>query len=148
MKKLETHITIDAPPRVVWDVLTDLDQYAEWNPFVVEAQGNVTPGSRLQVRLQSPGGKASKFRPTVTTVEPERTFEWLGHLAFRGIFDGRHRFELEPSGSGTRFVQSEEFRGILVPLLSRTLDSKTRQGFEAMNAAIKDRSEAVMRNGG
>ena len=40
------------------------------------------------------------------------------------------------------FVQREEFRGLLVPLFSRSLDTDTRRGFEAMNQALKERAEA------
>jgi hypothetical protein len=100
-------------------------------------------GERLTNRLQPPGGKAMTFRPTVTAVEPNRTFEWLGRLGLPGIFDGRHRFELEATASGgTRLVHTEHFRGILVRFMRKSLDTKTLQGFELMNAALKTRAEA------
>jgi hypothetical protein len=55
--------------------------------------------------------------PHVTVVEPGRAFGWLGSLGIRHIFDGAHRFQLEPIDGGrrTRFVQSERFRGVLLP---------------------------------
>lgn len=139
---LHTSIDIDAPPEIVWEMLTDLDEYATWNPFVVSASGTVAVGERLTNRLQPPGGKAMTFRPTVTEVEPERTFEWLGHLGVRGLFDGRHRFELQATPTGTHLVHREDFSGILVRLMKRSLDSRTAAGFEAMNAALKARAEA------
>jgi hypothetical protein len=142
MKHLVTEITIDAPTDVVWDVLTDLAAYPEWNPFIVEVHGKPQLGTQLKNRLQPPGGKAMRFSPTVTAVDPDTKFEWLGRLGFRGVFDGRHIFELEATESGTRFVQREEFTGLLVPLFARSLDGKTKAGFEAMNRAIKERAEA------
>lgn len=142
MKKLQAEVTISAPPSVVWGILTDLDRYEEWNPFVVEAEGTVAVGSKLRLRIEPPGGKGARFRPTVTVVEPERSFEWLGRLGFPGLFDGRHRFTLEQVAGGTRFLQSEEFVGVMVPLFSRSLDAHTRPGFEAMNQAIKALAEA------
>jgi hypothetical protein len=143
MKKLEAEITIDAPPSVVWEILVDLDRYAEWNPFVVEAEGTVDVGSKLRLRLLPPGGRGTTFRPTVTIADPERDFEWLGHLGFAGVFDGRHHFHLEPLPNGTRFVQSEEFTGVMVPVFARSLDTNIRAGFEALNQAIKARAEAA-----
>ena len=140
---LHTTITIDAPPEVVWSVLTDLDAYADWNPFVVEARGQVEVGHRLTNRLQPPGGKAMTFKPTVTEVDPPRVFEWLGRLLLPGIFDGRHRFELHATETGgTRLDHSEDFRGILVRPMRSSLDTTTRDGFEALNRALKSRSEA------
>ena len=41
-------------------------------------------------------------------------------------------------------VQREEFRGVLVPFFWKSLDTHTRQGFEAMNAALKQRAEAAV----
>jgi hypothetical protein len=142
MEQLRTEIEIDARPAAVWAVLVDLERHAEWNPFLVQASGEVREGERLRVRLSPPGGRAITMRPRVTVADEARTFEWLGHLGVRGLFDGRHRFDLEPLGDGrTRLVQSETFTGLLVPLLARFLEAKTRAGFVAMNEALRARVE-------
>ena len=67
--------------------------------------------------------------------------EWWGHLGVRGLFDGRHRFELHAAGRGTRLVQSEIFTGVLVPLVARSLDRGTAAGFALMNSALKAHAE-------
>ncbi len=140
---LQTEIEIDAAPEAVWAVLTDLERYADWNPFVVSSSGTVAVGERLTNRIEPPEGRAATFRPTVTEVEEGRVFEWLGRLGMPGIFDGRHRFELHPlPGDRTRFVHSEQFRGLLVRPMRRSLDAGTMAGFEAMNEALKARVEA------
>jgi len=72
----------------------------------------------------------------------DAAFEWLGRLVLPGLFDGRHRFELVPDGDGTRLVHTERFTGLLVPLLKKSLDTKTIAGFRAMNTALKARAEA------
>ncbi|HXV94113.1 MAG TPA: SRPBCC domain-containing protein [Pseudonocardia sp.] len=144
MKTLETRIDIAAPPLAVWEVLTDLARYAEWNPFVLEASGEVAVGARLHVRIRPEGGRAMTFRPTVTAAEPGRRFAWLGRLwGVPGLFDGAHRFELEPIDGGTRLVHAEDFRGVLVPLVARSLETGSRAGFEAMNLALARRVEAL-----
>lgn len=140
---IRTEITIDAPVEVVWRHLTDLPRYQEWNPFIVEAAGEVAVGAKLTNRIQPPGGRAATFKPTVTEVEPHRSFEWLGRLGLPGIFDGRHRFELEAAvDGGTRLVHREQFSGLLVRVLRRSLDTKTLEGFEAMNEALRARAES------
>lgn len=146
--RLEATIDIDAPPEDVWRVLTDLDAYPEWNPFVVSAEGRVEVDERLVNRLEPPGGRPMTFKPTVTSVEPNRVFEWLGHLGFPGVFDGRHRFDLERTDAGTRLVHSEQFHGILVRPMRRSLDRSTLAGCEQMNRALKDRVEATTRESG
>lgn len=137
--EIRTEIDIDAPPDEVWSHLTDLAAYAGWNPFITKAVGTVEVGRRLSLRMQPAGGRAFTIRPTVTVASPGSAFEWLGHLGVPGIFDGRHRFELGPVPSGTHLVQREAFRGVLVRPLRRFLNTGTRAGFEAMNAALRER---------
>lgn len=142
--KITTGIDIEASPRAVWDVLTDLDRYSEWNPFITSASGRVAVGERLVNHIEPPGGRAMTFKPTVTVVDDARVFEWLGRVGIPGIFDGRHRFELTatPSG-GTRLAHSESFSGLLVRVMRRSLDNHTTPGFEAMNSALKTRAQAA-----
>ena len=141
--ELHTGIEIDAAPEAVWSVLIDLDRYSDWNPFIVSVDGRAKVGERLTNRLQPPGGRGVTFKPTVTVVEPYTTFEWLGRFGLPGIFDGRHRFELTPTASGgTHVNHAEQFDGILVRFLRTSLDTTTKAGFAAMNAALKARVEA------
>jgi hypothetical protein len=140
---LRTEIDIDATPATVWAILTDLDHYAEWNPFITSAKGTVAVGEKLVNRIEAPGGKAITFKPTVTVVESASTFEWLGRLVLPGVVDGRHRFELEatPTG-GTHLVHTEDFNGVLVRFIRKSLDNQTVAGFELMNVALKTRAES------
>jgi hypothetical protein len=143
MKELRTEVEIAAPPHRVWAVLSDFASHPEWNPFIRSIEGELREGARLSVRLGPPGGKVVTFRPIVLRAVENEELRWLGNLVLPGIFDGEHIFQLEPMDAGrrTRFVQREEFRGILVRLFSKFLDTDTRRGFEAMNEAIKERAE-------
>lgn len=144
MRTIRTTIDIDAAPEVAWQVLTDFDAHARWNPFMPHLAGEATVGTRLTVELAPPGRRPMTFRPTVTAVEPGRLLEWLGRLGLPGVFDGRHRFEIEPRPGGTtRFTQSETFRGLLVPLLWRSISGPTTAGFEQLDRAFADRCRAV-----
>ena len=144
---LHTEIEIDAAPEEVWTALTDLTGYRDWNPFITSSEGTVAVGERLTNRLEPPGGRAMTFKPTVTEVDEGRVFEWLGRLGFPGVFDGRHRFEVVPDGDGTRLIHREHFRGVLVPLMKKNLDTTTAAGFEAMNSALKEHVETRVQSG-
>jgi hypothetical protein len=143
---LRTEIDIAATPARIWDVLTDFAAFPRWNPFIRRVDGVLAPRVRLSVRIQPPGGRAMTFHPTVLRVEDERHLSWRGRTLLPGLFDGEHFFELEPAGPDrVRFVHGEVFRGLLVPLLAKTLRTTTRQGFEQMNAALKARAETLVR---
>src|SRR5690242_3329618 len=112
--EITTRININASVNHVWQVLTDFTHYAEWNPFITSITGSAQVGNKINVRLVLPGSKGMNMTPRVTVFNPNKEFRWLGHLLFKGIFDGEHRFELQDNGDGTTtFIQSEKFRGIL-----------------------------------
>ncbi len=141
-KQLRTHVDIHATPERVWQVLTDFAAYPQWNPFMTRASGSPRRGERLTIRLQPVGGRGMTFRPTVLEADPGRRLRWLGHLLVTGVFDGEHSFTIQPLGQGqVRLVQQEDYRGLLVPLLARSLDRRTLPAFERMNQALKRRAE-------
>lgn len=141
MKTIHVVTDIAAPVEIVWAQLTAVSEYPEWNPFITMFQGELVVGSRLEVRIVPPGGRAMTFRPTITEVEEGQRLVWLGRLGFPGVFDGRHSFHLEALGADrTRLTQAEGFSGFLVPLMGTVLE-RTRAGFEAMNEALRLRAE-------
>lgn len=145
-RQLQTDIEIKATPERVWEILTDFGAYPDWNPFMIQAAGQATVGSRLRVRMRPPGRRATTFRPKVLEAEPGRKLRWLGRLLLPGIFDGEHTFVIQPLGSGrVRLLQHEQFRGMLVPLLFGYLAEPTQAAFQQMNQALKDRAEQPSR---
>jgi hypothetical protein len=143
MKELHSEIEIDASAERVWGILTDFASYPQWNPFIRRISGELEVGERLEVRLEPPDGRGITLRPTVLSAEPNRLMRWLGHLFVPGLFDGEHSLLIQPvEENRVRFIQSEMFKGVLVPLLARSLDNNTLRGFEEMNGALKERVEA------
>lgn len=141
-KQLKTRILINASPEKVWQVLTNFNDYPNWNPFIKELTKEVKVGNIIRVKLQPEGQKGMVFKPKVLSFDVNKRFSWQGHLFMPGIFDGEHIFELLDNGNGsTTFIQSENFKGVLVPLFSKMLDGATKQGFEAMNQKLKERAE-------
>ena len=145
MKELHTEIEIQAPPERVWQLLTDFADFPQWNPFIRRISGEAKAGARLEVHIQPSGAKGMTFRPKVLRLEPNVELRWLGRLLIPGLFDGEHIFAIEPLGADkVRFVQREIFKGVLVPLFARQLDTDTRRGFEEMNQALKTRAEQIV----
>lgn len=140
MRSITTEIHIAASPERVWEILSDLSRWHEWNPFIREAEGEASVGSRLKLRMFPAGGKPMTFRPTVRAAEPARELRWLGRLVMPGVFDGEHAFQLEAADGGTRLTQAETFTGILVPLLASTF-TRTETSFGELNRALKARAE-------
>lgn len=143
MKELYTEIVIEASKDRIWRALTDFDQYAKWNPFIKSVVGKVAVGQVIQISLTPPGAKPMIFSPKVLTFESGSELRWIGRVLIPGIFDGEHSFKLIDLGQGkTKFIQRETFGGILVPFMQGMLDNNTKQGFMAMNEALKTLCES------
>ena len=141
MKQIETTIQISAPAAKVWHVLTDFERHPEWNPFITGIFGDKSVCGTLHINIHPPGGKGMSFAPKILAFTPGRELRWKGKLLLPGIFDGEHYFLLEAvSEQETRFIHGEKFSGILVALFGGMLE-KTKEGFEAMNAALKKECE-------
>ena len=146
---MHSQIEIEDFAERVWQVLTDFAAYPEWYPFIRRVNGRAEVDEQLVVRMRPSGTKGMTFRPTVVKAEPNRQLRWLGHLLVPGLFDGEHIFEIEELGRDrVLFIQREFFRGLLVPLLARSLDRDTQRGFEEMNRALRERAETTDQVGG
>ncbi len=144
---LTSQIDIDASPQRVWQVLTDLSAYTEWNPFIVRAEGRIEAGSRLTLRMQPVGGRATTVKPRVVEVVDGSVLRWRGTVGVRGLLDADHTFRLVAlGGGGTRLHQDEYFHGLLVRLARRSLHQRTLPAFDAMNEALKHRAEAAVKS--
>jgi hypothetical protein len=142
VRQIQTSIDIVASPTRVWSVLTDFPAYATWNPFITLIDGKPQPGARLRVTIAPPGRRPMTFRAVVLTATPRRELRWRGRLLVPGLFDGEHAFQLELLSTAVcRLHHTERFSGLLVGLMGGSLFDATREGFEAMNGALKRRAE-------
>jgi len=106
---IEREIHVDAPPRVVFEVVSSPDHIKHWWPD--DAHYDPTPGSSGEVVFGDPkaGGNVEAF--TVIDVRPPRTFSfrWT-HPAGEIAAEGNSllvTFDLSPSGAGTLLKMTE-----------------------------------------
>jgi hypothetical protein len=139
MKMVSATTWIDATPMKVWAILTDLIRYQDWNPLFPEAAGEIAVGRRIVLRTVPAGGRPMTIKPTITAAAAGTELCWTARLP--GILSGEHRFALSAANGGTLVVQSETFRGALVPFSGKTL-ARAETSFQALNRALKARAEA------
>ena len=139
-KNLETSIVIHASAQKIWNILTNFEKYPEWNPFVLSVSGEPAKGEKLKVNIQG-----MKLAPVVLVAEKETEFRWLGKFFIDGLFNGEHYFKLNENPDGTtKFTHGELFSGVLTGLFAKTLETKTKTGFQNMNLSLKKRAESVI----
>jgi hypothetical protein len=142
--RIATAVEIDAPPARVWEVLVDLPSYPQWNPFIVEAEGEVAEGETLSLQMALPGWKPMTIEPRLLVVEPGQELRWKGRLFLPGLFDGEHAFLLTPLEDGrTRVDHVEDFAGLLLPIAKGLIHAATVESFHALDAALAERAAAA-----
>ncbi|MFD1827930.1 MULTISPECIES: SRPBCC domain-containing protein [Mumia] len=107
---IEREIQIEAPPEVVFEVISQPEHVREW--WYAESDVQPTPGmSGELVWAEGDDPRAQVSAMTVLVVEPPRlfTFRWT-HPAGERAVDGNSllvTFELVPTGSGTLLKLTE-----------------------------------------
>ena len=106
MRTLHSEIGIGAPADVVWEVLTDLDGWQRWNPFM-SVSGRLAADAPLAVTLSAPGGKTIRVEPKVVKLDEGKEFRWRARQLL-GLISAEHGFRVVPEDVGRcRFEQGE-----------------------------------------
>ena len=139
MQEIHTEIEIDAPPETVWDGLTNVDSYGEWNPHITGVDGDLREGASLEITVDRIDSEPRTLTVRVSELDPPRRLQWIGTVGSRWVFRGTHTFELHAlDGGRTRFVNHEEATGVLVPFVT---SDEPQRDYERMNQALKQRIE-------
>lgn len=143
-KVAHTEVFIAAPPEAVWAVITNPAGYGEWNPILVQAEGEYRVGETMQYRMRDDNGKESDISSKVINVEPNRWLNQFGGM--RGVLTFDHNWRLEPADGGTRLIQHEEYRGIGVWFWDPSgTERQYAQANDALRALVEARGSSESR---
>lgn len=109
-KGVDAQLTIPAPPEEIWAVLMDGERYGEWNPVLVEVEGEFRQGADLTYQMMTESGEPAEVGAHVVLLDPERELNQAG--GYWGILTFDHHWILEPVEGGTRVTQHEDYEGI------------------------------------
>lgn len=139
-------VDIDAPVSVVWEVLTDLARYGEWNPFCIQAESTLALGAPVHMmcaNLWKPG----KFVPQVEYVcafEPEYRLSWeLRHTEEKPYAARRDQFVHAVGADKSRYLTTDAFLGATGPDVYKLVAPMVKAAFDATALAIKKRAETL-----
>lgn len=147
---LTAQIDIDAPVAKVWSLISDFTRMPEWSPQCrfMKPLGAVRPGTRT-INFNRRGRMFWPTSSVITEFTPDRK------LAFR-VSENRSvwSFELEPTATGTRVVESRHVADGKTTAVSAFLIGKfmggtpdfERELVEGMNASLA-RIKSAAENG-
>ena len=135
-------VEIDAPAERAWQVLTDFERYGEWNPFTTRVGTTLEIGAPVDMHVWL-GPLPVRQAARISAIEPPRLLAWGVTMGPRWLLVAHREQRLEELGdSRCRYVTSDAFNGLLVPLLVLLVGGFIRRGFDAMGAALKARAES------
>ena len=138
MKEFKASTTIQASPATIWNILTDATSYPNWDPNAERIEGKIAAGEKITAYTKLSPGRA--FPVTVTEFVPQKKMVWSGGMPL-GLFKGERFFTLTPQANGhVDFTVREEFTGLLLPLIGRTLPDMDT-AFAQFVAGLKEQAE-------
>ncbi|MFF2550244.1 SRPBCC family protein [Nocardia sp. NPDC058058] len=140
---IDNSVEIDAPADLVWQVLTDVAKYGEWNPFVSSCQTTLEPGTPIDMQVQLLGSKPRQQREYIRTHTPGKEFSY-NMKPVPGLLNSLRQHNVIPLEDGrTRYTSHFELNGPLSILVSAVLGGAMRKGFGGMTDGLKQRAEAL-----
>ncbi len=145
--ELRTSVDVDAAAELAWEVITDVPAYPRWAPVLTGAEGSFTDGSRVVFRFPSGGPLLRTAVPArVVEVTPCRRLRFglrLARLGAPGLLDTDHTLTITPQDGGVRLWLEIRFSGLLLPLLTRSLNRDRAPAFGPVPANLKARIERL-----
>ena len=135
-------IRINAPIDVVWNVLTDVEKYGQWNPFTQQVQTDFKIGSPAQLRVRM-GPTNMKITETVSAFEKPRLIAWSKAFGARRLLFALREQHLEPlDGSSCRYRNTDRLTGALAAIVFLCFGGYMRRGFNDVGEGLKHYAEA------
>ena len=140
-KSVHSEITIEASTENVWEVLTDLNSYPEWNPVMQRIEGEFTEGGMMKYKFTQNDGVSSEIAANIIQIIPGKLLNQAGGMKF--ILTYNHTYQLDQIGNSTKVTIHEDYKGIGVNFWN---PKKVEEAYETLNQALKERVEKLGNN--
>ncbi len=132
-----TEIIIDAKPEQVWSVMTDTENYGNWNDIILKINGKIKDKGKVDVLFKAgPKAKPQWFHHDTIHVEQGVEFYW-SDVQTMGIKD-RHCFRVEPTQDGkSKFIHSDQVLGGMTWLVGKMAINLQMNVYPMFNRSLK-----------
>jgi hypothetical protein len=138
-------IEIDAPASIVWEILTDLPRYGEWNPFCIKAESTLEIGAPIVMHLTNFWNDTIAINTEfVCANEPERLLSWKLDWQADWPYAARRDQMVTPLGPDRCTYESvNAFYGDTGTHVMRFAGPWVKAAFDNTARALKSRAEAM-----
>lgn len=137
-KSVRHELVINASPEKVWQVLTNTDAYAEWNPTMQLVKGEVKVGNSVTYKFTQNANTSYDVPITVKQIIPNKLLNQKGGTPLILTYD--HKYTLIPEGDKTKVIISEDYSGIGVNFWN---PEPVGKAYGTLNEALKRKVESI-----
>jgi hypothetical protein len=145
-------VEIAAPAKIVWDILTDLPRYNEWNPFCIRAVSSLEMGASVEMTLinyATAGGPTVPNLEYICAFEPESLLSWEFPNLDYWPYPARRDQVIEATCSNScRYFSTDAFLGANGIHVFRFAGPWVKRAFDDTALALKARAEAMHASSG
>jgi len=136
-------LEIKAPAAVVWEVISDLPRYGEWNPFCIECVSTLRPGDPIDMKVKLMA-KPQAQREWVSEYIDGKRFAYCTKPMPLGALSSLRFHNVESAGTAlTHYRSYFHLKGWLRPLVLALFGRKLLASFGEMNQAVVQRAESL-----
>jgi hypothetical protein len=139
-------VEISAPACVVWNILTDLENYGSWNPFCISAKSTLEIGAAVEMLLADYSGAGGTFANTeyVCAFVPERLLSWELRATQESPNAARRDQIIEHvDDQHCRYYSTDAFLGTNAALMMAAVGHWVKRAFDDTAIALKRHSESI-----
>ena len=80
MKEIYTEIEINSSAKIIWNILTNFDNYPNWNPFMKQIIGELQEDSKIQITIKPYNSRSITYKPKILekTFPASKTIKMIG----------------------------------------------------------------------
>lgn len=126
---------INATPKKVWEILTHIKNWEEWNERIKKPtlQGELGMGSTFTWKINGSGIKSK-----IHSFTPYKMLGWTGKAFGASAI---HNWYLEPTENGTKVRVEESMEGWIINLMKRKMNEKLADDMVYWLKQLKKESE-------
>lgn len=111
-------IVINATPEKVWQILTNIQSWDEWNDRInkPKLQGDLEVGGSFTWKTNG-----SKIKSKIHSFTPNKIIGWQGKAFGASAI---HNWYLEPTKDGTKVTVEESMEGWIINLMKKKMNEK------------------------
>ncbi|MEM6525795.1 MAG: SRPBCC domain-containing protein [Bacteroidota bacterium] len=118
---------VNASPMEVWRVLTEAENYPNWNSNIISIAGNIALDQKIKLRTTLDSSRT--FTLKIKEFQPNALLKWCNSKGIR-------TFVLKEKNGGTSITMTEKIGGLMYPLYAKYLPS-FNDSFEIFMSDLK-----------